>query len=187
MESTQGLPGMIDTRGKTVLRTTSGSSLPSGSRRPPRLPTVAGLSGSTAEARIADTLSFALRRAQLAVFADLHHALAEVSLRPIQYAALVLIGEYTGASQRQVSAALGVEKANFVAIIAELEQRGLVTRQKLASDARTYRLSLSPAGQALRDEAIRHQDRHESKITAALGEQSYRDLLRMLDRLSNAV
>ncbi len=168
----------------TLLRTNSGSRLPYVTLRSPRVARVAEPADRTPDARVADTLSFALRRAQTAVFADLHHALAEVSLRPIQFAALDLIGEQAGASQGQVSDALGIEKANFVAIITELEQRGLVERRKLASDARTYRLSLTTAGQALRDEAIRHQDRHESKLTAALGEQSRRDLLRILERLS---
>jgi DNA-binding MarR family transcriptional regulator len=46
---------------------------------------------------------------------------------------------------------------------------------------------LTSAGQALRDQAIRYQDRHESKLTAALGEQSRRDLLRILDRLTKAL
>lgn len=181
------LPCSIPSRGMTLLRTNSGSRLPSGSRRPPRIAGVAESADRAPDARVADTLSFALRRAQTAVFADLHHALAEVSLRPIQFAALDLIGEQAGASQGQVSEALGIEKANFVAIISELEQRGLVERRKLASDARTYRLSLTSAGQALRDQAIRYQDRHESKLTAALGEQSRRDLLRILDRLSKAL
>ena len=75
-------------------------------------------------------VGYALRRAQGVIFADFNHSLAELGLRPGQFAVLMLIDRNPGTSQSSVSAALGIQKANFVATIADLEKRGLVRRKK---------------------------------------------------------
>src|SRR5215831_21230223 len=94
-------------------------------------------------------IGYALRRAQLAIFADFNQALASLNLRPGQFAVLTLIDQNPGTSQSSVSEALGIQKANFVATIAELANRGLVRRRKLETDARTYSLGLTPRGRTL--------------------------------------
>src|SRR5271154_280034 len=93
-------------------------------------------------------VGYALRRAQGIIFADFNHALAELDLRPVQFAVLLMIDQNPGASQSSVSAALGVQKANFVATIADLEKRGLVRRRRSHTDGRTYSLGLTPRGRA---------------------------------------
>jgi hypothetical protein len=65
-------------------------------------------------------VGYALRRAQGVIFADFNHSLAELGLRPGQFAVLMLIDRNPGTSQSSVSAALGIQKANFVATIADL-------------------------------------------------------------------
>src|SRR5258708_12949864 len=89
-------------------------------------------------------VGYALRRAQGVIFADFNHTLSELDLRPAQFAVLVMIDQNPGTSQSSVSAALGIQKANFVAIIADLEKPGLVRRRKSHSDRRTYSLPLTP-------------------------------------------
>jgi len=93
-------------------------------------------------------VGYALRRAQGVIFADFNHTLAELDLRPAQFAVLVMIDQNPGTSQSSVSAALGIQKANFVAIIADLDKRGFVRRRKSHSDGRTYSLGLTPRGRA---------------------------------------
>ncbi len=93
-------------------------------------------------------VGYALRRAQGVIFADFNHTLAELDLRPAQFAVLLMIDNNPGASQSGVSAALGIQKANFVALIADLEKRGLVRRRKSDTDGRTYSLGLTPRGRA---------------------------------------
>jgi DNA-binding MarR family transcriptional regulator len=129
-------------------------------------------------------VGYALRRAQGVIFADFNHTLAELDLRPFQFAVLVTIDQNPGTSQSSVSAALGIQKANFVATIADLEKRGLVRRRKSDTDARTYSLGLTPRGRAVLQHAAELQSAHEARVIAQIGDEGRLQLLGLLDRLS---
>jgi DNA-binding MarR family transcriptional regulator len=129
-------------------------------------------------------VGYALRRAQGVIFADFNHALAELGLRPGQFAVLLMIDQNPGASQSSVSAALGIQKANFVATIADLEKRGLVRRRRSHTDGRTYSLGLTPRGRAQLQRAAELQSVHEARVTAQIGNEGRQQLLALLDRLS---
>jgi DNA-binding MarR family transcriptional regulator len=129
-------------------------------------------------------VGYALRRAQGVIFADFNQSLAELGLRPGQFAVLMLIDRNPGTSQSNVSSALGIQKANFVATIADLEKRGLVRRKKSNTDGRTYSLGLTPRGRTQLQRATELQSVHEAKITAQIGNEGRMQLLVLLDRLS---
>jgi DNA-binding MarR family transcriptional regulator len=129
-------------------------------------------------------LGYALRRAQGVIFADFNHTLSELDLRPAQFAVLVMIDQNPGTSQSSVSAALGIQKANFVAIIADLDKRGFVRRRKSHSDGRTYSLGLTPRGRAQLQRAAELQSVHEARVIAQIGNEGRQQLLALLDRLS---
>lgn len=129
-------------------------------------------------------VGYALRRAQGVIFADFNHTLAGLDLRPGQFAVLVMIDQNPGASQSRVSAALGIQKANFVATIADLEKRGLVRRRKSDSDGRTYSLGLTSRGRSLLQHAAELQSLHEKRVIAQIGSEGRLQLLSLLDRLA---
>ena len=129
-------------------------------------------------------VGYSLRRAQGVIFADFSQTLSELKLRPAQFAVLLMIDQNPGASQSGVSAALGIQKANFVAIIADLEKRGVVRRRKSDTDGRTYSLSLTPRGRGLLTHAAELQSLHEARVTAQIGPEGRLQLLGLLDRLS---
>jgi DNA-binding MarR family transcriptional regulator len=129
-------------------------------------------------------VGYALRRVQGVLFADFNDALAGLSLRPGQFAVLTLISSNPGASQSSVSAALGVQKTNFVATIADLESRGLVARRKSVSDGRSYALELTASGRRVLERAAALQEEQEARVTARLGAQGREQLLELLGRLS---
>ena len=129
-------------------------------------------------------IGYALRRAQGVIFADFNHALAELNLRPGQFAVLMMIDLNPGASQSRVSAALGIQKANFVATIADLEKRGVVRRRRSDTDGRTYSLGLTPRGRSLLQHAAELQSLHEARLIAQIGSEGRQQLLGLLDRLS---
>jgi DNA-binding MarR family transcriptional regulator len=129
-------------------------------------------------------VGYSLRRAQGVIFADFNQTLSELKLRPAQFAVLLMIDQNPGASQSGVSAALGIQKANFVAIIADLEKRGVVRRRKSDTDGRTYSLSLTPRGRGLLTHAAELQSLHEARVTAQIGSEGRVQLLGLLDRLS---
>jgi DNA-binding MarR family transcriptional regulator len=144
-------------------------------RRPDRAVKMTPLSGY---------VGYALRRAQVVVFSDFNHTLARLDLRYGQFAVLLMIDQNPGASQSSVSAALGIQKANFVATIADLEKRGLVRRRRSDTDGRTYSLGLTPRGRSLLQHAVELQSLHEARVTAQIGNEGRLQLLGLLDRLS---
>jgi DNA-binding MarR family transcriptional regulator len=129
-------------------------------------------------------IGYALRRAQLAIFADFNQTLASLNLRPTQLAVLMLIDQNPGTSQSSVSEALGIQKANFVAIIAELANRGLVRRRKSEADARTYSLGLTARGRSLLEDAEKLQSVHEARVIAQIGTEGRVQLLSLLERVT---
>ncbi|HME37435.1 MAG TPA: MarR family transcriptional regulator [Steroidobacteraceae bacterium] len=129
-------------------------------------------------------VGYALRRAQGIIFADFNHALTELGLRPGQFAVLLMIDQNPGTSQSSVSAALGIQKANFVATIADLEKRGLVRRRKSQSDGRTYSLGLTSRGRSTLQRAVELQSLHEARVVAQIGDEGRLQLLGLLERLS---
>jgi DNA-binding MarR family transcriptional regulator len=129
-------------------------------------------------------MGYALRRAQGVILADFNHALRGLNLRPGQFAVLVLIDRNPGASQSSVSAALGIQKANFVATIADLEARGLVRRRKSDLDGRTYSLGLTPRGRTLLQRAAELQSVHEQRVIDHIGFEGRNQLMALLERLA---
>ncbi|MGO9935438.1 MAG: MarR family winged helix-turn-helix transcriptional regulator [Steroidobacteraceae bacterium] len=129
-------------------------------------------------------VGYALRRAQMVIFADLSQALAPLILRPAQFAVLLLIEQNPGTSQSCVSAALGIQKANFVATIADLESRALIRRRRSESDARSYSLNLTARGLALLQRAAELHSQHEARVIAQIGPQERLHLLALLHRLT---
>ncbi len=124
-----------------------------------------------------------LRQAQLAVFADFISSQRGAVARPGQFSILALIGSNPGLSQTQVCSALGIKRANLVPVIDHLESLGLVRRDASATDRRSNRLHLTPAGQRALQNALNDQAEHEARITRLLGIAGRRALLKQLAKL----
>ena len=128
-------------------------------------------------------LGYVLRRAQIAVFNDFRRTFTEFDIRPTQYAVLSIIGDRPGLKQGDVSAALGIKRTNFVAVLDELERRGLARRQAVADDRRSRALYLTDKGEALTARIRGLNAEHEARLAALLppGEATVLiDLLRKL-------
>src|SRR5580692_313346 len=79
-------------------------------------------------------VGYMLRRAQLAVFGDFIACQHGAVTRPGQFSILAVIDRNPGLSQSRVCAALGIKRANLVAVIDELEASGLVRRDSSTKD-----------------------------------------------------
>jgi DNA-binding MarR family transcriptional regulator len=128
-------------------------------------------------------IGYMLRRAQIAAYQDFARAHAEFGIRPAQYAALTVIERNPGLKQKDVGAALGIKRANFVAMCDELEARGLAERRQLETDRRCYALHLTEAGKALTQKLHAANAVHDAQLTAALGEGGRNQLLSLLTAL----
>lgn len=131
---------------------------------------------------LTEYVGYALRRAQVALFTDFIRTLADVDLRPAQFSVLTVIDGNPGLLQSRAGSALGIQKANFVPLLRELERRGLVRREAL--DGRSNGLHLTAAGKRLLARARRLHDRHHARIEALIGESERPRLIATLAKLT---
>ncbi|MEK9970554.1 MAG: MarR family transcriptional regulator [Ferrovibrio sp.] len=130
-------------------------------------------------------LGYRLRRAQLAVFQDFLVAMKDFDLRPAQFSVLAIIAANPGLKQSRVSEALGINRANFVALLDELEQRKLARRAPAPGDRRSNALFLTPKGESFLKDAYRHLlTEHEKRVEAVLGSADKQQLLGLLQKLT---
>ena len=128
-------------------------------------------------------VGYMLRQAQLAVVADFVASQKGTVARPGQFSILAVIDRNPGLSQSRVCAALGIKRANLVTVIDHLEFLGLVRRDTSATDRRSNRLQLTPAGHRALRSALDDQALHEARITRLLGIAGRRTLLEQLAKL----
>lgn len=114
-------------------------------------------------------IGYMLRRAQLATFQDFARGHAEFGIRPAQYAALTIIERNPGLKQKDVAEALGIKRANFVAMCDELERLGLAERKQIPTDRRSYALYLTRKGKALLKRMHPAILERESQLVALIG------------------
>lgn len=74
-------------------------------------------------------------------------ALAPLGLRARQFNVLSMINDDPTLSQRAISGALGFDPTIMVTLIDDLEQKGLVQRERDPADRRRHRLRITATGQ----------------------------------------
>jgi DNA-binding MarR family transcriptional regulator len=107
----------------------------------------------------------------------------DVDLRPTQFAVLTIIKENPGVRQTEVCAALGIQKANFVPLLNELQRRGFAMRRAGFPDRRASALHLTSHGEAVLERARALHAAYEANIAARLGPRGRDQLLDLLNRL----
>ncbi len=139
--------------------------------------------GSLRFGPLGEYVGYALRRAQMASVAGFLDVMKEVDLRPTQFAVLTLINENPGVRQTEICAALGLQKANFVPLLNELQRRGLAIRKAGVPDRRSSALHLTEHGGAVLKRALELHTQWEGRITARLGDAGREQLLGLLRKL----
>ena len=107
-----------------------------------------------------------------------------LQLTPPQAGVLRRLAQFPGQSQRELADALGMHAPRLVALIDELEARGLVARERDPSDRRNYAISLTDEGRQLFTELGRVARQHEHALTAALDDTERAQLLTLLRSLA---
>jgi len=132
-------------------------------------------------------LGYVLRRAQIAVFKDFRRNFARHDLRPTQYAVLSILADHPGLKQGDVSRLLGIKRTNFVAVLDELERRGLARRTAMAEDKRSRALFLTEQGAAMATEIRALNAENEARLAALLPPGQQAVLIDLLRRLTDAL
>jgi DNA-binding MarR family transcriptional regulator len=115
------------------------------------------------------------------VFARL---LIPVKLTPAHSGILWMLGRSGGLSQRQLAAAIRIHPSRLVAILDELEDRGLVERQAHANDRRLYALHLTKKGEETFEQLRKIAKHHRTLICAGLSERECEQLTALLQRIA---
>jgi len=91
-----------------------------------------------------------------------------------------------GRSQQALSVALGIHRSAVVALVDDLEQRGLAERRRDPVDRRAYTLYLTPAGRELLNELERVADESDVELLSALDASERSQLISLLQRVAES-
>ncbi len=122
-----------------------------------------------------------------AVSRGFHEALDPVGLEPRHFLVLRTIGLAEGQSQQALAHRLQIPKSRMVAIVDELEQRGLLERRADPGDRRVHALHLTAEGRKLLRRAFEIAMRYEERVGAPLDVEERRQLLDLLARIATAL
>jgi DNA-binding MarR family transcriptional regulator len=114
-------------------------------------------------------LGYGLRMAQAAAFQAFSRRSSEVGVQPGRFATLALIAANPGITQTALSRANGRDKSTLTPLIGDLVRRGLVRRTRDRKDRRTYRLTLTAAGQRLLSTLTQCAAEHERNLDRLVG------------------
>jgi DNA-binding MarR family transcriptional regulator len=112
--------------------------------------------------------------------------LAAIDLHPPLFRALNVVDASEGQSQQAIGEAIGAPPSRMVAIVDELEERGLVERRPHPSDRRIRAVYLTPAGRKLLARGRRIASEHEEDIRHGLSDADGRRLVALLQKVVDA-
>jgi DNA-binding MarR family transcriptional regulator len=128
-----------------------------------------------------DSLYYLLKHAQLRLAELTGPALAPFGINGRQCAVLLAIAEQAASSQHDISERMGVDRTTMVALVDELEAKGLVERRPDPRDRRKNVVALTEAGRTTLEEATRAVDEAERRLLAPLSDDeaaAFREALR---------
>lgn len=129
-------------------------------------------------------IAYLLRRTQMAVSDELSLLLRKLDLKPMQYMVLALIEANPKIQQGSAAEILGIQKTNFVAIVTNLSELGLIERKAVMNDRRSFGLVLTSDGQKLYKQAHAIVQAHEQRLKDRLGADLYNSFTEPLMRLA---
>jgi DNA-binding MarR family transcriptional regulator len=116
-------------------------------------------------------------------FAD---RLARLDLHPRQFGMLSHLAASEGQSQQALSEALGIHRSAVVALVDDLEQRGLAERRRDPVDRRAHTLYLTPPGRDLLADLQRIADERDVELLTALDASERSQLISLLQRVAES-
>ena len=100
------------------------------------------------------------------------------------YAVLLALGERPTRTQAALAAAIGADKTRVIAVLDELQDRGLIGRRRDPADRRAHLLSITPRGVRLRESVQRGIQRREERLLSRLPPGDRAAFLRALQALA---
>lgn len=136
-----------------------------------------------AQGALDELVGYALRRAQLRLYEDLHATLARWQMTPARFSALAVIGANPGLKATTLADGLGIARSGAVVLLNGLQAMGYITRSAPDSDRRTLALDLTPEGRTALAEMTQAMQAHDQHATRRLDATERQTLLALLDRV----
>lgn len=125
---------------------------------------------------------YAVRRAQLSIYADFTASLGVYDITPQRFSSLVIVSNNPGISQTRLAEVMGIARSNVVAIIDNFEQAGLLERQD-SGDRRSYMLHLTKEGQRQLEKYKQAVKEHDDRVSQNLTAKERQQLRALLGKL----
>jgi DNA-binding MarR family transcriptional regulator len=130
------------------------------------------------------SVAFMLSSLGYAISRRFHQVLGPLELEPGEFALLRAVAASDGESQNVLAERLHISPSWMVAIVDDLERRGLLERRPHARDRRVRNLHLTAAGKKLLRRAERQAQSFDQKVSEPLSETELLQLLELLDRIA---
>jgi len=111
--------------------------------------------------------------------------LAKLKLAPAHAGILRILDWSPAITQQALSATLGMVPSRLVALLDELEARGLTERRKTPGDRRSYALHLTDKGRSTLGMVGRVSREHQQAMLQALSDDERRQLADLLQRIAD--
>ena len=137
------------------------------------------LAGDRAPSSVAFLLS------QVGIHASQRFArrIAEIDLQPPQFRVMNMVDAVEGRSQQAIAETIGAPPSRMVAIVDELEARGLIERRPHPGDRRVHALYLTGAGRRLLARGRKIALEHEEELMKGLSVADRRRLVALLQKV----
>jgi DNA-binding MarR family transcriptional regulator len=132
----------------------------------------------------ADSLGYALRRAQVRAYDMFFEMLGEMDLSPARLTALSIIATQADINQAGLARQLGVAGPSVLKLVDALEDAGLVCRLDVANDRRRYSLALTATGRAKMEALRTRLEAYEARLASGLSAAERSQLMALLERVA---
>src|SRR5512133_4092132 len=132
----------------------------------------------------ADSVGFMLSTLGHAISRRFIHALQPLELHPREFAVLRAVKASDGQSQQTLAERLRIPPSRMVAIVDELESRGLIERRPDPDDRRVRALYVTKRGQTLLQAPFNLLVQPEREISEGLSVKERAELLALLNRIA---
>ena len=132
-------------------------------------------------------VAFMLSSLGYAISRRFHDVLRPLELEPGEFALLRAVSANEGEAQNALAERLHISPSWMVAIVDDLEKRGLLERRPHARDRRVRNLHLTPAGKKLLRQAERQALQFDSTVSGSLNETELQQLLDLLEQVAAGI
>jgi DNA-binding MarR family transcriptional regulator len=135
------------------------------------------------EELVSSTL-FLLKRLGMSAKDQSLAAFDDAGLHPYHHAILAVLDEGSRETQGAIADSLGYDKGQLVGLLDELEEAGLVSRQRDQADRRRQIVEMTPAGRKTLEKLRKLSSRVEDEFLSSLGEKEREQFHALLLKLA---